>query len=262
MGPCGRLAFFPYDVALGGSLDGLLKKADGVINLVGILSESGATQSFERLQHQWPGRLAAMVAAQKHPMRLVHVSALGIGPKHPSRYARSKWKGEEVVLERVPEAVVIRPGVIFGPGDQFIRRFDRMACCSPVVPIAGGSSKFQPVHREDVVDVIMDALDGRHPEWSGQRLLLGGSDIYALREIVEMILAARRRVRFVVDLPSWLARWAARLVQWMRRPPITVDQLHLLAFDTVVLSEEGAIVPVLSGLPERRFAPVVSSMLR
>src|SRR3546814_7488673 len=135
---------------------------------LGILHEGGR-QRFDAVQHEGAG-LVARVAKEAGAGRLVHLSALGASKESPSRYARTKALGEEAVARAFPEAVILRPSVVFGPQDGFFSRFAGLAQMTPVLPLfgcrrprrqdgrldlcPGGGTKFQPVYVGDVADAV------------------------------------------------------------------------------------------------------------
>ncbi len=133
-----------------------LQNADAVVNLVAILREQGG-QSFDAVNHLGARAVAEAVRAAGIES-FVHVSALGADPESPSHYARSKAAGEAAVLENTPNAVILRPSVVFGPEDKFFNRFAAMARLMPALPlIGGGKTKLQPVHVADVAEAIVRA---------------------------------------------------------------------------------------------------------
>ena len=131
---------------------------DAVVNLVGILQESGR-QRFDLAHHVGPARLARL-AREAGAARFVHISAIGADPRSTSAYARTKAAGEEAVRDAFPTATILRPSIVFGPEDQFFNRFAAMATISPVLPlIGGGETRFQPVYVGDVADAVIKCLE-------------------------------------------------------------------------------------------------------
>src|SRR4051794_11969881 len=141
------------------SVDRAVEGADAVVNLVGILTESGR-QTFDAVQAFGP-RAVGEAARAAGISKLVHVSAVGADQPSPICYIRSKAEGEAGIHETVPDAVIMRPSIVFGPEDHFFNRFAAMARMSPVLPlIGGGTTKFQPVYAGDVGEAIARAIDG------------------------------------------------------------------------------------------------------
>ena len=212
------------------SIERALAGSDAVVNLVGILRETGR-QRFDAV-HGSGARAVARSAAEAGIGRLVHVSAIGADPASESDYARSKAEGEAAVFEARPEAVVLRPSVIFGPEDHFFNRFAAMARISRVVPLVGAETRFQPVFVGDVAEAVATAVDGALRP--GAVYELGGPEIRTLRRLIDCMLVMIRRRRLVLDIPFGLARPLAGVLEWLPGAPLTVDQVRLLGRDNVV----------------------------
>ncbi len=213
------------------SVDRAVEGADAVVNLVGILSESGR-QTFGAVQ-AFGARAVAEAARGAGIKNLVQMSALGATAKSDSLYARSKAEGEAAALETVPGAVVLRPSIVFGPEDQFFNRFADLSRMLPVLPlIGGGTTKFQPVFVGDVAEAIARSLDGQVA--GGKIYELGGPEVKSFRECLELLLKEIERSRPLVTLPWALARVQASLMEWLPNPMMTRDQLKLLEVDNIV----------------------------
>eukprot|EP00873_Tetraselmis_striata_P025766 jgi/Tetstr1/446030/TSEL_033632.t1 len=227
------------------SVDRAVQGADAVVNLVGILYEAGA-QSFDAVQTFGP-RAVAEAARADGIDTVVHVSAIGADPESPSVYGRSKAMGEAGVFETVPEAVVFRPSIVFGPEDGFFNRFASMARMSPVLPlVGGGATRFQPVFVGDVAEAVAMAVDGQTAR--GTIYELGGPEIKTFRECLELMLEVIRRKRLLVTLPFSVARVQASVLQLLPNPMLTVDQVELLKSDNVVSEAAIADGRTLGGL--------------
>ena len=205
--------------------------AHAVVNLVGILHQSGA-QTFAAVQAAGAGRVAAAAKAAG-VKQLVHLSAIGADANSASTYARTKAEGEAAVRRGFPEAIILRPSIVFGPEDDFFNRFARMALVSPVLPlVGGGTTKFQPVYVVDVAAAVMRALEDAGS--AGKTYELGGPQVYSFRDLLEIMLRAIGRRRCLVGLPFGLATLQAALLQLLPNPILTVDQVRLLRHDNVV----------------------------
>jgi len=218
---------------------------DWVVNLVGILHEAGA-QHFDVVQAEGAETIAKAAAAAG-ASKLVHLSAIGADADSESLYAQSKAMGEAAVQEAFPTATIIRPSVVFGPEDDFFNRFADLARFTPALPlIDGGHTKMQPVYVGDVADAICKSLDDA--TCAGQTYELGGPRVMTMKEIMEYTLAESGKKRLLVPLPSAIAAIKARFLELLPNPPLTRDQLKLLAHDNVV--GEGA-----SGLADLGITP-------
>jgi len=256
MGEVGQivLARFADDAA---AVRTLVTGAWGVVNLVGILFERRAGD-FERVQARLPGTIG-QAAAEAGVERLVHLSAIGADPASPSLYARTKAAGEVAVRAAFPNAVVLRPSIVFGPEDSFFNRFAAMARIAPALPlVGGGTTRFQPVYVGDVADAVIAGLE--RPELAGKTFELGGPRVYTFKELLDYVLRVTGRRRLLVTLPFGLARLQARFLELLPNPPLTRDQVALLERDNVVN-------PQMPGLAELGIQPtpveaIVPSYLR
>jgi NADH dehydrogenase len=213
------------------SVDRAVTGADVVVNLVGILSESGR-QRFDAVQ-DFGARAVAEAARAARAERLIHVSAIGADINSPSAYARTKAAGEAAVFETLPGAVIFRPSIQFGPEDGFFNRFAALARVLPALPVfGGGHTRFQPVFVGDVAHAIADAVDGKVA--GGRVYELGGPEIKTFRECMELVLATTERRRLLVPVPWGVARVAAAVTQLLPKPLLTVDQVTQLRIDNVV----------------------------
>jgi NADH dehydrogenase len=209
--------------------DSLLAAADGadaVINLVGILFPTGK-QTFKAVQDEG-ARHVAEAARAAGAKALVHISAIGASPDAPSVYARTKAAGEAAVKDLYPGAVIFRPSIVFGPEDDFFNRFAKLARITPALPlIGGGKTRFQPVFAGDVAKAVIAGLTGNANASAPYEL--GGPEVLTLKEVMERVLAYSMRKRLLVPEPFWLAKLQAAFLQWLPKPPLTIDQVRLPA---------------------------------
>ncbi|CUH63534.1 dTDP-4-dehydrorhamnose reductase [Thalassovita gelatinovora] len=218
------------------SVAAVMNGADAVVNCVGLMGEKGAN-TFDAIQADGAGRIAR-IAAEQGIETFVHLSAIGADADSASAYARTKAEGEAIVLAHMPNAVILRPSVIFGTEDGFFNRFASMSRMGPILPIVGGNTKFQPVYVDDVAQAAMLAVDGKAEPGVYE---LGGPDVNTLRDLIDHMLTVIHRRKLVMNLPFWLARINAMLFELTSKislglftAPLTRDQVTLLAKDNVV----------------------------
>jgi uncharacterized protein YbjT (DUF2867 family) len=218
------------------SVEAAARDADIVINLVGILYESGR-QRFDTVQAF--GAEAVALAAAAFGARLIHVSAIGANENSPSHYARSKGVGEKLVLAAMPSATILRPSILFGPEDDFFNKFAAMARLSPALPlIGGGATLFQPVFAGDVAAAALAAID--RLETGGKIYELGGPQVKSFRELMQFVLAVIERRRLLLPIPFGAARLIGTISELMtplHKPLLTRDQVELLRGDNIVSPE-------------------------
>ncbi len=243
MGAVGQIQLKQCNVRHAPSVADALTDADAVVNLVGILYQSGS-QRFDTVQ-AGGGATVARLAAEAGVKTFVQMSAIGADAEGESQYARTKGEAERAVTEAIPSATIIRPSIVFGQEDEFFNKFASMAGIAPALPlIGGGKTKFQPVYVDDVADAICEALV--RPEAAGKVYEIGGPRIYTFRELMELMLAETglRRVLLPVPFPiASLMGLGGEIAGWAPfvEPPLTRDQVKLLKQDNVVGESVGTL---------------------
>jgi uncharacterized protein YbjT (DUF2867 family) len=232
---------------------------DAVVNLVGILNESGRDgKGFERAHAELPAKVV-QACRQSGVARLLHMSALHASPDGPSHYLRSKGRGEQIVHAAESDALHVtsfRPSVIFGSRDSFTNRFAGLLRQVPFVfPLACPGARMQPVHVEDVVQAFVLALD-RHATF-GKRYNLCGPKVYSLREIVAYLARQLGLERRILPLNNMLSRLQAAVLQFAPGKPFTPDNYRSLQVASVC----EAAFPAIFGITPGRFDEIVPTYL-
>ncbi|MEM8773114.1 MAG: complex I NDUFA9 subunit family protein [Pseudomonadota bacterium] len=242
MGAVGQIQLKQANIRHQSSVTDAVTGADAVVNLVGILHQEGS-QRFDAVQ-SGGAALVAEAAAAAGVRQFVHVSAIGADEDSDSHYARTKGEGERAVQKAFPEAVIMRPSIVFGVEDAFFNKFAEIAITTPLTPlplIGGGKTKFQPVYVDDVADAVCEALD-EGASASGRIFEIGGPEIFTFRELMEMMLKEIGRARPLVPVPFPIANLIglggeiAGLAPFIE-PPLTRDQVKLLKSDNIVATD-------------------------
>lgn len=204
----------------------LIKNSYAVINLVGLLYEKGGNQKFNLIHSQNVEKLAK-AAKNMGVEKFVHISAI-VPEDSKSKYAKTKLAGEKALQTNFPNAVILKPSIVFGAEDNFFNQFARMAMFSPFLPlIGGGKTKFQPVYVEDVAKAVIAALAGA----SAGSYQLGGPQILTFKEVLQLILKYTNRSRYLINIPFFVAKIIATFTPSFI---LTRDQVELLKNDNVV----------------------------
>ncbi len=211
--------------ALGALLDG----ADAVVNLIGILNESGG-RTFARVHVEF-SRTVVAACAKAGVKRLIHMSALHADPSGPSAYQRSKGEAEAIVTASGLRWTIFRPSVIFGPEDAFLNLFARLMRMLPVVALAGANARFAPVHVGDVAHCFVQAVDD--DVTIGSRYDLCGPKIYTLAELVRYVGEVAGTERPVIALGPGLSRLQATVLEFLPGQLMSRDNLLSMQRDSV-----------------------------
>jgi NADH dehydrogenase len=233
LGSVGQVALMQANLRNQQSVMAAVRGASAVINLGAIGVEKGK-QRFRAVNVTGAKRVAeAAKAAGVHT--LIHMSMIGASQNSPSLFARSRAMGEDEVRAVFPSAIIFRPSVIFGPGDEFFNKLGLISRMLPVMPLFGGKTKFQPVYVGDVAAAIAMAVKGNIK--AGRTYELGGPDVLTNRELVERVLAGANRSNPILPLPSFVGRILAFPMGILPKPLITGEQITLLGIDNVVSAE-------------------------
>ena len=214
------------DVVSGAGVDQAMQGCDAVIHLVGIIQEKGRN-TFDAVHHI--GTRHVVEAAQRAGIkRFVHMSAVGVRADGVAEYQRSKWKGEETVRHCGIPYCILRPSLIFGPGDGFVTQMMEMMKQSPLFrPVPGdGSPRFRPVFIDDVTFCFVRALTEEAA--TNQTIELGGAQELTLNEVLAEIARCAGIQKPPVHVPMPLMFLAAALARVLPSPPVTSDQLRML----------------------------------
>ncbi len=242
-----------------------------VVNASGVKTESGR-QSFEAVHNFGSGEIASAAKAAGAET-LIHISGIGADSASPNAYVASKGRAEEAVRAAFPEAIVIRPSIVFGPEDEFFNRFAELARILPVLPVfGGGDAKLQPVYSGDVGAAVASVIDGLAEP--GKTYEVGGPEVMTVREATERVLTIVDRRRSLVSLPIGVSKRLARLTEFASAATLgkfpavlttTKDQIDLLSFDNVVSPAaiaEGRTLGGLGVLPQGFEALAASYLVR
>ncbi|MDO9436333.1 complex I NDUFA9 subunit family protein [Hydrogenophaga sp.] len=231
-----RVTVIETDVHEPGQLLDVLSGHDAVVNLVAILH--GSEGEFERVHVELPLSIAEACAADG-VRRVVHISALGANLDGPSRYQRSKARGEEVLRGAGLELTILRPSVVFGAGDRFLNLFARLQETFPIVPLAAAHARFQPVWVEDIASAVAGCLrDHTLPASSiGHTIECAGPEVFTLAELVRLAGRYGSRERPVWPLPAFLGRLQAGVFELAPGEPLmSRDNLASMSVDNVATS--------------------------
>lgn len=177
--------------------------ADAVVNCVGIMVREGKN-TFDAIHVEAAARVSRL-AAELGTKQFVHISALGADPQAKSDYLASKGRGEQLVLEHRPDAVILRPSIIFGSDDTFYNRIGAMTRFGPLLFVPGASTQVQPVYVMDVARAAAMAVEGKVQAGIYE---LAGPDVLTMREVARQVLQVTGRRRAIIGMPHFMAALA------------------------------------------------------
>ncbi|CDX40821.1 NAD-dependent epimerase/dehydratase [Mesorhizobium plurifarium] len=213
-----------------------------VVNAVSLYVEHGE-QTFERVHVEAAAALAA-AARDRNVDRLIHISGIGSNPRSHSKYVSARGRGEAAVTSAFSGALIVRPAVMTGPDDAFLTSIVRLIRSLPLYPLFGhGQTRLQPVYVEDVAEAVARLIDGAARK--GQPMQeFGGPRLYTYKELVRQI--GRQLGMSVVMVPVPFAAWkiGASIAELLSVPPITRNQVELMAEDNFVANGQTGFAEV------------------
>ena len=243
----GQIELFETNIFDLDSIKEVLNNCNFVINLVGILYET-RKQKFDAVHSYFPD-LLSKACSELGIEKLIHVSALGIKEKHPSKYMQSKLEGENKIRENFNGSKILRPSVIFGQEDKFFNTFAQIAQFSPMLPlIGGGKTKFAPIYVGDVAKAIVRALEINNSE--SEIYELGGPKEYSFKELMKILLTEIKKKRFLIPIPFGFAKFQSYFLQMLPNPLLTPDQVELLKHHNIVSGDHPTLKDLgITGTP-------------
>ena len=241
----GSSAHLPSQEAVPGSMTDAesLRRAvegqDAVVHLVAILT--GKPEEFERVMEQGTRDLIA-AARDAGVGRFVLMSALGTDEetKDLVPYYGAKWQMEQDVKASGLEHVIFRPSFVFGSEGGALGQFKKIAKLAPVTPIPGpGTQRIQPIWVDDVAAYFAAAVE--KPEAANRTFEIGGPDAVTWNEFWSRLKRAQGSRRPSLHVPFGLMRVQATVLEKLPKPPVTRDQLKMLAAGDNVVSNSDAV---------------------
>ena len=220
---------FRADVNDDGSVASAVSGAWAVVNAVSLYVEHGQ-RTFQSV-HVEAARRVAMLARQAGAEILVHISGIGADAGSASPYIRSRGEGEAAVLDSFPSAKLIRPAVMFGPGDPVLTPLLAMLRRTPVFPMFGsGSTRLQPAYVEDVAEAVV-RISGAPT--ACQLYELAGPRVYTYKEFLTTVAASTGVRPFLVPFPFSLWHVIGYVAEALPSPPLTRNQVELMGQDNI-----------------------------
>ncbi len=210
-------------------IENLISEVDICINLIGVLYEKNKNNTFKKIHVDFPSKISLL--CKKYETEFIHFSALGIEKAVDSDYAKSKLDGEKLIRQNFAKATIIKPSLIFSVSDSLSTKFLTFLNILPGFPLYyNGLTKFMPIHASDVADLTYHIISN---EIYSKDIEAVGPEVLTFKEILETLLRLIDKKRFLVPLPTFIAKITSRIFESFPNPLITSDQLRLLKYDNI-----------------------------
>ncbi|WP_280588056.1 complex I NDUFA9 subunit family protein [Halorubrum sp. Boch-26] len=225
------------------SIAGAVEGQDAVVNLVALsplFEPKGGNVMHDRIHRAGTENLLN-AAEEAGVERFIQLSALGADPDGDTAYIRAKGQAEAVVRESGLDWTIFRPSVVFGEGGEFVSFTKRLkGMFAPGVPLyplpGGGKTRFQPIHVEDLVPMLVEALEA--DEHVGETYEIGGPETLTLRQVTDLVYEAERKGVTIVPLPMPLAKIGLSVLGAIPGFPMGPDQYRSLQFDNTTADND------------------------
>ena len=226
----------------------LFENTDICINLIGILYEKNKGKSFDNIHSLFPSILSKLSKEYKLE-QLIHLSSLGINNAVDSDYAKSKLEGEKNIFENFPNAIILRPSIVYSVDDNFTTQFMTLLSRMPIFPLYySGKTKFMPIHCSDLTDIIYHVITKKT---LSKIVECVGPETLSFEEILKKLLKLINKKRILFSMPLLLADFSAKIFQLLPKPLLTQDQLRLLKYDNILSGKYKSNFDI--GIPSNRF---------
>jgi NADH dehydrogenase (ubiquinone) 1 alpha subcomplex subunit 9 len=203
--------------------------------------------SYEDTNVTFPRQLAKL-AKEAGVETFVHVSSLGASPDSASAFNRSKYRGELAVREEFPNAIIIRPGTLFGSEDKFLNPIAKsIVQFEKFFLLNQGQNLVQPTYVADVSEAIMQVIR-RYEEFEGKTIHLAGPSEYTYKEIVEFVADIINVNVDLYDTPPHLALLAGHVLNQLPFPTFTADTMARITEDTYIKEADAGKLLTFSNL--------------
>ena len=211
-------------------LSNLIDHSDVVINLKTLWDQKRI--SFEKGIFDFNVNLVNLIKKTKKNTQFMYFSGIGIDEKNDSERSKAILQSEKYIQKNLINSIIIRPGVIIGGGDQFLKSLTSLFKMTFFVPLLGnGLSKFQPVFIDDVSMAINNIIESdllKHYIYE-----IVGSDIFTYKEFYNYLAMCMNKTRVFVPVPFQLAKIAVSIMEKISFSPLSSEQLKLFERDNI-----------------------------
>ncbi|MBB4075914.1 NADH dehydrogenase [Bartonella fuyuanensis] len=238
IGEVGQTQMLKTDIKHRASVARALLGADAAVFLPGSLKQANQS-NFKNTQIDGTYNVAELTAKADIP--LIYMSTLVSNENTSCLYARIKFMGEQIIHNKYPQAIILRPSVIFGPEDCFFNTLADLSRFLPIIPLfGGGKNKLQPVYVGDIAEFIVRALEGQ-VAW-GKNYDLGGPQIITFQNVLKNILKIIHRKKTMLSMPISISLLIGAIFETIGKVPfvptlVTTNQIRFLQMDNIVSQE-------------------------
>ena len=230
LGVTGQIIPFRYSSLNDKRLKSILINTDICINLKTTYDQKRGT--FNETIFKFNQKLIKILKFNPNLKQFLFFSGLGVDNNRNSQRSIAVLKSEKEAFKLIDNSIIIRPGVIIGGGDIFLKRLLPIFKMSFFVPLFGdGSIKFQPVFIDDVSLAVEKIIN---EQIKGKNIYeLAGPRIISYKDFYNHISKCLNKTRVLVPVPLNLMKPLISIFEKTPFSPLTSEQLLLFEMDNV-----------------------------
>jgi uncharacterized protein YbjT (DUF2867 family) len=233
--PADKVDFVHGDTIQPSLVETAVQGVDTIIHTAFITADRKALSSHYYEETNVHGTSNLITAAKNAGVqRIIELSGLGTKPDKPGSYMEGRYLAEKMLIDSGLAWTIIRPSVLFGKDASFVKGLVDLLRSAPVAPlIGGGKTLFQPIYVEDVVTVIIKALE-EPSRTNGKIYTIGGPEYYSFSQIYDLLLNAMGTHRPKIYAPTPLVGIGAAVMEAiLPKPPLTKAAMALFSYDNI-----------------------------
>lgn len=260
VGNVGQICFYPADIKDKIQLKQAITNSDIVINLASTMRHDDKN-SIMQLNKEAAVNVAKLTAEMKIKQH-IYFSALGVNRAYKACYAHNKQETEKQIKAINPSSIIIRPGVVYGPGDNFLNFLLKIACYTKVMPYLWQSNKkLQLLYVEDLVKAISKIILAED-KYNGSIFEFADNTNHSLSGLLRSAAKILHLNPIFLPIPSLVAKILTWIGEKFFHAPFTREHIDLLQYDYIIHKEDGMLYLTNLDIKAKKFEEIAPLYLK
>lgn len=175
----------------------------------------------------------AKASKQAGVNHFIYISGAGTNSKAKEPWFKAKWYAEQAIHGAGLPATILRPPLIYGPGDRSLNRLITfLKKTHTCFLLGGGKNNVQPLFIQDFVEIVMGSLETAKEK--DLLLDIAGPEIMSIKEMIKRTAKILNIPCFLIPVPTSLAKMATFPLKFLPNPPMTPQAIDFITMDVVV----------------------------
>ena len=230
LGTTGQIIPLKFTFLQEDRITNLIKNADAILNLKTLWDEKKI--SFKKGIFEFNSHLVDIIKVSKKLPQFIFFSGIGIDEKNDSERTKAILQSEKTIKKNLIKSIIVRPGIIIGGEDRFLKGLYPLFKNSFFIPLFGnGLSKFQPVFIDDIAVAINTLIES---DLLGTHIYeFVGPDIFTYKDFYNFFALCLDKTRVLVPVPFVFAKIMVSIMEKTPFSPINSEQLKLFEKDNL-----------------------------